>query len=47
MENLTINDVSESNTDESESAAADNTNKMDTRETYVMPALENADDGKV
>ena len=46
LENLTINDVSGSNTDESESTAADNTNKMDTREKYVMPALKDTDDGE-
>ena len=46
LENLTINDVSGSNTDESESGAADNTKKMDTREKYVMPALEDTDDGE-
>ena len=46
LENLTINDVSGSNNDESEAAAADNTNKMDTREKYAMPALEDTDDGE-
>ena len=46
LENLTINDVSGSNADESESAATNNTNKMDTREKYVMPALEDTDDGE-
>ena len=46
LENLTINDISGSNTDESEFAAADNTNKMDTKEKYVMPALEDTDDGE-
>ena len=46
LENLTINDVSGSNNDESEAAAADNTNKMDTREKYVMPAVEDTDDGE-
>ena len=44
LENLTINDVSGSNADESESTAANNTNKMDTREKYVMPALGDTDD---
>ena len=44
LENLTINDLSRSNTDESEFAAADNTNKTDTKEKYVMPALEDTDD---
>ena len=39
LENLTINDVSGSNADESESIATNNTNKMDTREKHVMPAL--------
>ena len=46
MENLTINNLSGSNTDESESAAANNTNKIDRREKYVMPALEDTDDGE-
>ena len=44
MENLTINNLSGSNTDESESATANNTNKIDRREKYVMPALEDTDD---
>ena len=46
MENLTINNLSGSNTDESESAAANNTNKIDRREKYVMPVLEDTDDGE-
>ena len=45
-ENLPINDVSGSNSDESESAAVDNTNKMDTGEKYVMSTLEDTDDGE-
>ena len=44
LKNLTVNDVSGSNNDESESAATDNTNKIDTREKYVMPALDDTDD---
>ena len=44
LKNLTINDVSGSNNDESELAATDNTNKIDTKEKCVMPALQDTDD---
>ena len=46
LESLTINDVSGSNNDESEAAAADNTDKVNAREKYVMPALEDTDNGE-
>ena len=36
--------ISGSNNDESELGATDNTNKIDTREKCVMPALEDTDD---